>query len=140
MGSFSFEKFLASGDSLHIYQGGKLIFTSDKSGLIPLLEYIDKLSSCHQQVNIFDKIMGNGAALLSVLANCQKVYSPFGSQLATSTLDKYGISYHIEHIVPYIRKTPEGEMCPMEKLSLHKAPEEFYTAVRNIINAHESKI
>ena len=140
MGSFSFEKFLASGDSLHIYQDGKLIFTSDKSGLIPLLEYIDRSSPCHQQVKIFDKIMGNGAALLSVLANCQKVYSPLGSQLAISTLDKYHINYQITKIVPYIQKNQGGEMCPIEKLSLHKAPEEFYTAVRNITNAHESKI
>ena len=140
MGCRSFQKFLMSSDSLHIYQDDKLIFTSDKSGLIPLLEYIDKLSSYHQQVKIFDKITGNGAALLSVLANCEKVYSPLGSQLATSTLDKYGISYHMEYIVPYIRKTPEGEMCPMEKLSLHKTPEEFYTAVKNITSAHESKI
>ena len=140
MGSFSFEKFLAGDDSLLIYQDGKIIFASDKPSSIPLLEYIDRSSPCHQQVNIFDKIMGNGTALLPVLANCQKVYSPLGSQLAVSTLDKYHISYHIQYIVPYIRKTPEGEMCPMEKLSLHKAPEEFYTAVRNITNAHESKI
>ena len=140
MGSFSFEKFLASGDSLQIYEDSKIIFNSSKSGLLPLLEYIDKLSSYHRQVKIFDKIMGNGSALLSVLTNCQKVYSPLGSQLAINTLDKYEISYHIKNIVPYIRKTPRGEMCPMEKLSLHKDPEEFYTAVRNIINTHESKI
>jgi len=106
MGCRSFQKFLMSSDSLRAYEASKIIFTSDKSGLIPLLEYINKLSSYHQQVKIFDKITGNGAALLSVLANCEKVYSPLGSQLATSTLDKYDISYHIEYIVPYIRKTP----------------------------------
>jgi len=140
MDCFSFEKFLISSDSLHIYGASKLIFTSDKSSLLPLLEYIDRFSPYHQQVIIFDKIMGNGAALLSVLANCQKVYSPLGSQLAISTLDKYHISYHITNTVPYIRKTPRGEMCPMEKLSLHKDPEEFYAAVRNIANARVSKI
>lgn len=70
MGSYSFEKFLASGDSLQIYEDSKIIFNSSKSGLLPLLEYIDKLSHYHQQVEIFDKIMGNSAALLSVLADC----------------------------------------------------------------------
>ena len=129
-----------SSDSLHVYEASKIIFTSDKAGLLPLLEYIDRFSPCHQQVTIFDKIMGNGAALLSILANCQKVYSPLGSRLAISTLDKYLISYHITNTVPYIRKTPRGEMCPMEKLSLHKDPEEFYAAVRNIANASDSKI
>jgi len=140
MGCRSFQKFLMSSDSLHVYKANKIIFTSDKAGLLPLLEYIDRFSLCHQQVTIFDKIMGNGAALLSILANCQKVYSPLGSQLAINTLDKYLISYHITNTVPYIRKTPRGEMCPMEKLSLHKDPEEFYAAVRNIANARVSKI
>ena len=140
MGCRSFQKFLMSSDSLHVYEASKIIFTSDKAGLLPLLEYIDRFSPCHQQVTIFDKIMGNGAALLSVLANCQKVYSPLGSQLAINTLDKYLISYHIANTVSYIRKTPRGEMCPMEKLSLHKGPEEFYAAVRNIANDRVSKI
>ena len=140
MGCCAFQKFLMSSDSLHVYEASEIIFTSDKAGLLPLLKYIDRFSSYHQQVIIFDKIMGNGAALLSVLANCQKVYSPLGSQLAISTLDKYHIRYHITNTVPYIRKTPRGEMCPMEKLSLHKDPEEFYTAVRNITNDRASKI
>ena len=126
--------FLASGDSLQVYETDKLIFISEKAGLLPLLEYIDRFSSRYRQVRIFDKIMGNGAALLSVLANCRKVYSPLGSQLALSTLDKYHISYHITNVVPYILKTPGGEMCPMEKLSLHKDPEEFHAAITNIIN------
>jgi len=140
MDCHSLRDFLASGDSFQVYEADKLIFTSEKAGLLPLLEYIDRFSPCHQQVTIFDKIMGNGAALLSVLANCQKVYSPLGSQLAISTLDKYHISYHITNTVHYIRKTPRGEMCPMEKLSLHKDPEEFYAAVRNITNDRASKI
>ena len=140
MGCRSFQKFLMSSDSLQVYKANKIIFTSDKAGLLPLLEYIDRFSSRYRQVRIFDKIMGNGAALLSILANCQKVYSPLGSQLALSTLDKYHISYHITNVVPYILKTPGGEMCPMEKLSLHKDPEEFHAAITNIINARDSKM
>jgi len=134
MNCCSFQKFLMSSDSLHVYEASKLIFTSDKSGLLPLLEYINQCSPLHQRVIIIDKVMGNGAALLSILANCQEVYSPLGSQLAINTLDKYHISHHITNTVPYIKKTPDGEMCPMEKLSLHKDPEEFYTAVRNVIH------
>ena len=134
MNCCAFQKFLMSSDSLHVYETSKLIFTSDKAGLLPLLEYINRFSPFHQRVTIIDKVMGNGAALLSVLANCQEVYSPLGSRLAINTLDKYHISYHITNIVSYIKKTPDGETCPMEKLSLHKDPEEFYTAVRNVIH------
>ncbi len=140
MDCHSLRDFLASGDSLKVYEADKLIFASEKAGLLPLLEYIDRFSSRYRQVRIFDKIMGNGAALLSVLTNCQEVYSPLGSQLALSTLDKYHISYHITNVVPYILKTPGGEMCPMEKLSLHKDPEEFHAAITNIINTRDSKM
>ncbi len=128
-----FNKFLASGDTLQVYKDDKLLFSSSKDRLLPLLEYTDRFAAYHQQVVIFDKIMGNAAALLSVKASCREVYSPLGSQLTVKTLDKYGIKYHITKIVPYIQKPNEEDMCPMEKLSINKEPEEFYEVIRNII-------
>ena len=128
-----FKEFLSSGDTLQVYKGDKLLFSSGKDRLLPLLEYIDNFAPYHQQVIIFDKIMGNAAALLSVEASCQEVYSPLGSQLAVKTLDKYGIKYHLTEIVPYIQKPNGEDMCPMEKLSINKEPEEFYQVITNII-------
>ena len=128
-----FNEFLMSGDTLRVYKDDKLLFSSSKDRLLPLLEYIDRFAPYHHQVVILDKIMGNAAALLSVKASCQEVYSPLGSQLAVKALDKYGIKYHLTKIVPYIQK-PDGEdMCPMEKLSMNKGPEEFYETIKNII-------
>lgn len=129
-----FNGFLTSSDTLRVYGGDKLIFSSDKDRLLPLLEYIDRFSPHHQQVVIFDKIMGNAAALLSIKAGCQEVYSPLGSQLAVKTLDKYGIKYHLTKVVRYIQKPGGEDMCPMEKLSIDKGPEAFYKVMRNIIN------
>ncbi len=111
-----------------------MLFASNKDRLVPLLEYINRLAPYHRQVVIFDKIMGNAAALLSIKASCQEVYSPLGSQLAVKTLNKHGIKYHLTKVVRYIQK-PDGEdMCPMEKLSIDKSPEAFYKVMRNIIN------
>jgi len=129
-----FNGFLTSSDTLWVYEGDKLIFSSDKDRLLPLLEYIDRFSPHHPQVVIFDKIMGNAAALLSIKAGCQEVYSPLGSQLAVKTLDKYGIKYHLTKVVRYIQKPGGEDMCPMEKLSIDKGPEAFYKVMRNIIN------
>ncbi len=129
-----FNKFLTSGDALRVYEGDQLIFSSNKDRLLPLLEYIDRFISRHQQAVIFDKIMGNAAALLSVKAGCRQVYSPLGSQLAIKTLDKYGIKYYLTEIVVYIQKPGSKDMCPIEKLSIDKEPEEFYEVMRNIIN------
>ncbi len=128
-----FTEFLVSGDTLRVYKDDKHLFSSSKDRILPLLEYIDRFAPYHQQVVIFDKIMGNAAALLSVEASCQEVYSPLGSQFAIKTLDKYGIKYHITKIVPYIQKPNGEDMCPMEKLSINKEPEEFYEVIRNTI-------
>jgi len=129
-----FSEFLTSGDTLRVYEGSQLVFSSNKDRLLPLLEYIDQFAPHHQQVVIFDKIMGNAAALLSIKAGCREVYSPFGSQIAIRTLDKYGIKYYFSEIVPCIQKPGGTDMCPMEKLSIDKGPEEFYEVMINIIN------
>lgn len=128
-----FSEFLTSGDTLQVYEDDKSIFTSSKDGLLPLLEYIDNLANHHQQVVIFDKIMGNAAALLSVKVRCREVYSPLGSELAIRTLEQYGIEYNLTTIVPYIQKPDSQDMCPMESLSINKGPEEFCELVRNTI-------
>jgi len=124
-----FSKFLASDDTLWVMVEGELLFSSDKEWLMPLLEYIDRGYS--QPVVIFDKIMGNAAALLSVRAGGEAVLSPLGSRLAIETLEKYGIRYHISEIVPYIQKAGQEEMCPMEKLSIGKGPAEFYEELKD---------
>ncbi len=130
----SFSEFLDSSDTLRVYEGEQLIFSSSKDRLLPLLEYIERFGSHHKQVVIFDKIMGNAAALLSVKAGCREVYSPLGSQLAIRSLDKYGVKYHLTEIVAYIQQADGKDMCPMEKLSLGKGPEEFYEVMKSIIN------
>ncbi len=129
-----FNEFLTSDDTLRVYEGDQLLFSSNKDRLLPLLEYIDRCTPHQGQVVIFDKIMGNAAALLSIKAGCQDVYSPLGSQLAIKTLDKYGINYYLTEIIPYIQKPGGEDMCPMEKLSIDKGPEEFCEVMRNIIN------
>ena len=129
-----FNRFLTHHNTLQIYKDKKLIFASDKDRLLPLVEYIDKFAASHQQVVVFDKIMGRAAALLCVKANCAEVYSPVGSQLAVEALNQYGIRNHMVEIVPYINNMNQDDMCPMEKLSLDKGPEEFYQALVGLIN------
>ena len=127
-----FNKFLIGSDTLQVYKGSKLLFASNKHRLLPLLEYIDRFVH-YSRVVIFDKIMGNAAALLAIKASCREVYSQLGSQLAIKTLDKYNIKYHLTETVAYIQKPNGEDMCPMEKLSINKAPEEFYELIRNAI-------
>lgn len=125
-----FDEFATSKNTLQVYKSGKLIFTSDKDRLLPLIEYLVRHGSRHRGVVVFDKILGRAAALLCVRANCREVYSPLGSQLAIEVLGKRGIKYHLTQTIPCIQ-TPKGNMCPMEALSIGKEPEEFYRIIRN---------
>jgi hypothetical protein len=130
-----FSAFLASDDTLRIYQADNLAFSSQKDRLLPLMEYLDDYGPSQTPVTIFDKIMGNAAALLSVKANCREVYSPLGSEFAVKTLERYGIEYHLTEIVPYIQRPDGKNMCPMEKLSIGKDPEAFYREMKARIEA-----
>ena len=76
MNASLFNDFLISADALRVYDGDRLLFASAKDGLHPLMEYIAGIASHQNDITIFDKIMGNAAALLSVKADCHRVYSP----------------------------------------------------------------
>ncbi len=128
-----FLDFKKSNDTLQIFRENKLIFSSQKDKVIPLLEYIDSPLSKQGPSIIFDRIMGNAAALLSVKAGAIEVFSPMGSQIGVATLVKHNIKYHLDKVVPFIQKDNSDDMCFMEKLSTEKTPDEFYTAVKPII-------
>jgi len=123
--------FLKSDDTLRVYTGDKLVFTSKKDRLLALLDYIDGFASGYQEVTIMDKIVGNAAALLAIKAGCREVYSPLGSQIAIKTLDQHGVSHHFDRIVPFICQENGKDMCPMERLSLDRTPEEFYQIIKS---------
>jgi hypothetical protein len=126
-----YNDFISSTDTLRVYSDENLLFSSEKARLIPLVEYLET-SDRPDNVVVIDRVTGNAAALLSILAGSTEIYSPLGSKIAVGTLDKYGITYHFEETVPYIQRPDSEEMCPMEKLSLEKGPEEFYQAFLEI--------
>jgi len=128
-------KFIKDSHSLQVYKGYRVLFESHKDRLTPLLEYIESFASHYIDVVVFDKITGNAAALLLVKANCQKVYSPLGSALAIDTLMKHGIEYHFTKTIDCIQNPDGQEMCPMEKLSLNKEPEEFYRTIKKTLSS-----
>ena len=82
-------------------------------------------------MGIFDKVAGNSAALLAIIAGCSPVYSPLGDKLAIETLKKHSIICHVLEIVPYIRGLDGQVPCSMEKLSLNKEPSEFYELLKS---------
>ena len=123
-------QFANSDDSLRVYDHDKLIFQSRKEKLVPLLDYLRNFVPRVKGVVVIDRVVGNAAALLLKEASCTEVYGLLGSRLAAQTLDNFGIRHHFYRVVANILNGAGSDICPMEKLSIGKTPEEFYAAVR----------
>jgi len=121
-----FESFLKSGDTIRIIGTDGKIFRSQRSGISPLLSYLEQNDAHMGEVVILDKVTGNAAALLMKKALCREVFSPIGSKLAVETLKNFGITSHFTKTVPYIINREGNGMCPFEKMSMGKSPDEFY--------------
>ncbi|MBW2598521.1 MAG: DUF1893 domain-containing protein [Deltaproteobacteria bacterium] len=126
-----FESFLKSGDTIRIISPDGKVFRSQRKGISPLLSYIEQNCPHMDEVVILDKVTGNAAALLMKKALCREVFSAIGSKLAAETLEVFGIASYFTKTVPYIINREGTGMCPFEKMSLGKSPDEFYKLVKN---------
>jgi hypothetical protein len=137
-----FDEFLKSQDTLRVYKDNKLIFASREERLAPLLEYAMHYIPYEKSTTVFDRVVGNAAAMLLKKILCSEVFSQLGSENAIRALDSFGIKYHFNEVVPYIEDDNRQDMCPMEKMSSGKTSEEFYQMLRNHrqgSNEHERK-
>jgi hypothetical protein len=121
-----FGEFVNSCDTLRIYRENSLVFHSKKDKLSPLMEFLSTNQDTNNGLVVFDKIFGNAAALLAIMAGCNEAYSPLGSQIAIDTFTKYSVKYYFRDIVPYILNDTTQTMCPMEAESINRTPHEFY--------------
>lgn len=121
-----FEKFLNSTWGLELWLGEKIIFRSQKSGVKGLLDFIKQKDREYENLVVFDKVVGRGAALLAIYLKAKEVYGALGSELAAKVLEQYKIGFHFFKTVPNILNRDQTGLCPFEKLSVDKAPEEFY--------------
>ena len=121
-----FEKFLNSSWGLEIWLGNKIIFRSKKSGVAGLLDFIKKHGRRHRGAVIFDKIVGRGVAMLAAYLKAKEVWGKTGSRLAAKNLRKFKIKFHFYKTVPNILNKKKTDLCPLEKLSFKRTPEEFY--------------
>jgi len=121
------DKFIGSKFRLFIYSDDKLVFKSKKRRLKGLLFFIKKNGKSFRNLTVYDTKTGNAAALLCAYLKVKEIYSLLGSKLAVKTLKKFKIKYYFKKTIPTILNKKETDLCPMEKLSLNKTPEEFYS-------------
>jgi len=125
-----FERFLKTAWGLEVWAGEKMVFRSKKAGVAGLLAFINKYDRKYKNLVIFDKIVGQGVALLAAYLKVKMVYGKTGSKLAAKSLRKYKIKFYFHKTVPNILNKKKIDLCPLEKLSFLKTPKEFYNSFK----------
>jgi len=100
---------------------------------MPLLIYIEEFEPPPEGTTVFDRVIGNAAALLMKKASCREAYSTVGSEIAAESLERMGIPHYFQTTVPFIINRAGEGMCPFEKASIGKSPGEFYKFAREAL-------
>jgi hypothetical protein len=92
---------------------GESIYTSNRPGLAPLLEWLDvgvNLSG----YSAADKIVGKASAMLLLLVKVKEVYTPVIGRAGAELLSRHGVSVSADTLVEYITNQQKTGPCPME--------------------------
>ena len=105
--------------SLALIKDDKIIFSSKKSSLKPLIECIKRYKLKFKGCVLHDKIIGLAAARLIIHSKMIKLaFGCIVSKPAKDLLEKNGIKINTQEIVNNILNKNEDGICPMEKKAI----------------------
>lgn len=125
------KKYRTLGYVLIIFDETKIILKSKASGIVKLLEILNKQNEILNNKIVFDEIVGVASASLLIFGNVKKIIANQISQHAIRMLDSYGYEYFYENLVPFILNKNKDGLCPFESLAIGKKPAEFFFAVKD---------
>lgn len=103
--------------SLVIAKEGKIIFETAQSGVSGFLSAIDTFGKDDLVgSSIADKVVGRAAAMLCVYCGVEAVYAVILSEGGKDLLEKNGVSFQFERLVPSILNRQRTGKCPFEQL------------------------
>ena len=119
--------------SLALIKEDKIIFSSDKSGLRPLIERINEFND-ENNCTLHDKVIGLAAAKLILNSNIIKeIKTNVISQPALDYLkDKISVKY--ETVTKNILNKEKTSVCPMELKAIELSDKDFLKHIENIFN------
>lgn len=117
-----------------VLKKGDSILTSEKTGIAPILQWIDDGIDLNGY-EAADKIIGKAAAMLFVKAGVKEVYGEVMSEPARLFLKSQSIPYSYSTLTDRIINRMGNDMCPMEKTVLHiDDVEEAYVALKETLD------
>ncbi|MHA1664949.1 MAG: DUF1893 domain-containing protein [Candidatus Njordarchaeales archaeon] len=104
--------------SLIILKNKKIIYKSEKQGIIPLIEALEIPNKLALENSIIaDRITGKAAALLFALIKPQFLFTIVISRQAKTFLENIGLSFRYERLVEKIMNRDKTDVCPFEKIT-----------------------
>lgn len=119
-----------------LIKDNQIIYSSDKSGLRPLLDCIKKYQSQFQNCTLYDKVVGLAAARLIVYSKMiSLVITQVSSKSAQELLVKNNIKIKTQNIVENILTKDKSFICPMElKAQIIDDNNLFFLQIKNKLN------
>jgi zinc transport system ATP-binding protein len=103
--------------NLRLYQGSRLLFSSEGKWLHPLFELEDFLSASGLQrdkLELRDRIMGRAAALLMVRLGLRRVHAEILSLPGKQVLEAHGVSFSWDRLVTAIGCQTESALAGIQ--------------------------
>jgi len=118
-----------------VARGGEIIHSASGLGVKPLLDLSRGNADLLRGADVYDKVIGKGAAAIVVLHGAVNVYGEIMSKPAVSFLLSQGITPKYGTLVEIIKNRTGDDICPIEKSVLDvNDPAECYNNVVATVN------
>jgi hypothetical protein len=121
-----------SGMNLLVFSGGKVVYSSDERGIMPLVDAIDVIGGEGLgDLITADRIVGKAAALLNVYLGAREVHAMLISAGAKGLLLERGIPFEFREETDAIKMKDGVIFCPFERMVQDVSdPEEAYSMMK----------
>lgn len=110
---------------------GKEVYGSEKRGVLPLLELVERFPDGLARAVVADRVVGGCAARIFAWLRVRQVHTLVGSVIARTTLETAGVDYRCVKEVAEIRNRSDTDVCPFEALSReHSDPRRLIDAMQ----------
>lgn len=121
--------------TLALLHDAEVVYTSDQSGLRPLVDCLEKYKGIYEDCTLYDKVIGFAAAKCIVYSNIiSAVETEVASIPAKAFLKKFHIQLAATNVVDRILTKDHSAICPGELIALAtNEPGEFLARIMALL-------